>query len=202
MTNLRTIPTPADRARPGNANWQVDTAQSSAAFQAGSLWGLVPVRGDLGEVTGTLEWDGCDGRKRMAIAAAGLSGTREWDGSEGRGRIAIAAAGLSSGIRLRDHHLRGSDFFDVANHPEVVFDATEVLADGAAVQLRGELHVRGRRHPFATTANIRRVSTDRIELHATAPLDLDELGMTRGLLRMISAAVTADVRVVLQRVAS
>ena len=181
MTNkTSTIPTPADRTHSGAALWQIDPAQSSARFQAGSMWGLMPVRGRLGDVTGSLEWNG----------------------SEGRGRMAIAAGGLSSGIRLRDHHLRGSDFFDVANHPEVVFDATDVVADGAAVQLRGELHVRGRRHPFATTANVRRVGSDWIELRASAPLDLVELGMTRGLLRMVSAAVTADVRVVLQRVAS
>lgn len=181
MTNkTSTIPTPADRARAGTAHWQVDTAQSGARFEARSLWGLVPVRGDLGKVTGTLEWDG----------------------SEGRGRMAIAATGLSSGIRLRDRHLRGSDFFDVANHPEIVFDATQVLADGAAVQLRGDLHVRGHRHPLTTTATVRRVGRDRIELHASAPLDLVQLGMTRGLLRMVSAEVTADVRVVLQRAAS
>lgn len=180
MTSPRTIPTPAERACPGTATWQVDTERSSAAFQARSMWGLVPVRGTVGEVSGTLDWDG----------------------SEGRGRMAIAAAGLSSGIRLRDHHLRGSDFFDVANHPEVVFDAAEVIADGAAAQLRGELHVRGRRHPFTTTASVRRVGSDRIELHASAPLDLVELGMTRGLLRMVPAAVIADVRVVLRRVGS
>jgi polyisoprenoid-binding protein YceI len=180
MTSTQTMRTPADCPRPGAAKWQVDSAHSSAGFQAASLWGLVPVRGRVGEVDGSLEWDG----------------------SEGRGRMTIAATGLSSGIRLRDHHLRGSDFFDVANHPEVVFEATEVIADGAAVQLRGELHVRGRRHPFATTANVRRLGRDRIELQASAPLDLGELGMSRGLLRMVSAEVSADVRVVLRRVAT
>lgn len=179
MQTTLTIRTSAGGARLGTATWRVDTAQSSARFQAATLWGRVPVRGQVGEVTGFLEWSG----------------------SSGRGQIAIAAAGVSSGIRLRDHHLRGSDFFDVANHPEVVFDATEVVTDGAGVRLRGELEVRGRRHPFATTAILRRLDDDRIALEASATLDLDELGMSRGFLRMIPAAVTADVRVVLQRVA-
>jgi polyisoprenoid-binding protein YceI len=180
MTNPSTITPPAECARPAAAAWQVDPAQSRANFKAASLWGLVPVSGHLGEVGGTLEWNG----------------------SEGRGRMTIATAGLSSGIRLRDHHLRGKDFFDVGNHPEVSFDATEVVAEGAAVQLRGELDVRGRRHPFAVSASVRRVGTDRFELHATAPLDLAELGMSRGILRMVSSEVTADVRVVLRRVAA
>jgi len=162
------------------ATWHVDGAQSSAGFRAASVWGLVPVRGRLGEVTGSLEWDG----------------------SEGHGRMAIAVAELSSGIRLRDHHLRGRSFFDVARHPEVVFDVREVRSEAGALELRGELEVRGRRHPFVTTASVRRVSDDQLELKASAPLDLDELGMSRGLLRMVSAAVTADVRVSLRRAVS
>jgi polyisoprenoid-binding protein YceI len=114
----------------------------------------------------------------------------------------IATSELSSANRLRDHHLRSGDFFDVARHPEVSFDVSEIVVDGRAVRLQGELLIRGRRHAFACSATAIRLSQDRIALEAGATLDLDELGMSRGLLHMLRASVTADVRVVLQRVVS
>jgi polyisoprenoid-binding protein YceI len=159
--------------------WCVDQAASSARFQAATLWGRTSVRGEVGQIDGFLEWSG----------------------SSGRGQMSIAAGGISSGNRLRDHHLRGGGFFDVARHPEVTFDAAEVVTDGSGIWLHGELEVRGRRHPFSTSATVRRLGDDRTVLEAHATLDLDELGMSRGFLRMLPAAVTADVRVVLQRVA-
>jgi polyisoprenoid-binding protein YceI len=159
-------------------SWRVDPADTVARFAAATLWGRAPVTGQLGAVSGTLEWDG----------------------AVGQGHMAIATSGLSSGIKKRDHHLRSGDFFDVANHPEIRFDATEVLAEGGSVRLRGELLIRGRRHPLACKAAIKRLGKDRIALQASATFDLDELTMSRGFLRMLSAEVTADVRVVMQRV--
>ena len=65
--------------------------------------------------------------------------------------------------------------------------------------MRGDLLVRGNRHAFACAAAATQLDADRIALDATVAFDLDELGMSRGLLRMIPAEVTADVRVVLRR---
>ena len=67
------------------------------------------------------------------------------------------------------------------------------------VQIRGELLVRGTRHPLACTATATRLGPDRIALDAALALDVDELGISRGFLRMIPADVTADVRVVVRR---
>ena len=160
-----------------SATWSIDPSESAANFTGATLWGRVPVNGRLGEVSGQLEWDG----------------------ASGEGRLAIATTGLSSGIGLRDHHLRGRDFFAAQDHPEVEFDATEVVVDDSTVQLRGDLLVRGERHPFTCTAATTRLSDDRVALEASATLDLESLGMSRGLMRMVSANVTADVRVVIQR---
>jgi polyisoprenoid-binding protein YceI len=157
--------------------WRVDPHQSEARFAASTLWGAVPVTGRLGEVSGALAWDG----------------------AAGRGRMAVATATLSSGITLRDHHLRSRAFFHVAEHPEVTFEAHEVVADGGNVQLRGELLIRGHRHPFECTATVEAVGENRLVLATEAAFDLDELGMSRGLLRMIPAGVKASVRVVLKR---
>jgi polyisoprenoid-binding protein YceI len=159
------------------AIWRVDETDSVARFAAATLWGRAPVTGHLGNARGILEWDG----------------------TAGRGQLSIAAAGLSSGNRLRDHHLRGRDFFAIAEHPEIEFAATEFVVDRGDVHMRGELLVRGERHAFACAAAARRLGADRIALDTRVALDLDELGMSRGFLRMIPPEVTADLRVVLRR---
>jgi polyisoprenoid-binding protein YceI len=163
---------------PVAATWRVDPDQSVAHFSSATLWGRVPVSGRLGRLRGTLSWDGAGGR----------------------GRLAIATPGVSSGIKLRDHHLRSGAFFDVDNHPQVTFEAGEVvIAGGGRVQLRGALLVRGLRHPFECTAAVEALDENGVALEACAEFDLDELGMSRGLLRMIPARVRAGVRVVLER---
>lgn len=157
------------------ATWHIDPAQSSARFAAATLWGRIPVTGRLGEVSGTLTWDG----------------------TAGRGRMTIATPGLFSGIKVRDQHLRSRSFFHVREHQELAFDATEVVTEGAHVRLRGELVVRGRRHRFECRATTEALSHDRIALETDAAFDLDALGMSRGCLAMIPASVKATVRVVL-----
>ena len=162
---------------PVAATWRIDPDRSVARFTAATLWGRVPVSGQLGRLRGSLNWDG----------------------AQGHGRLAIATAGVSSGIELRDRHLRSGAFLDVANHPEITFEAGEVVVDGGRVRLTGELLVRGRRHPFACTAVVEALDESRVALETEAAFDLGELGMSRGLLRMIPAGVKAAVRVVLRR---
>jgi polyisoprenoid-binding protein YceI len=159
--------------------WRIDPDQSVARFAAATLWGRVPVTGQLGRLTGTLSWDE----------------------AAGRGRLAIATGGVSSGIKLRDHHLRSGAFFDVDNYPEVTFEAAQavVAADGGHVEIRGELLVRGHRPPFECTVAVEALDENRVALETEAAFDLNELGMSRGLFRMIPAGVKAAVRVVLRR---
>jgi|ERR1700733_12639411 len=91
-----------------SATWRVDEADSIARFAAATLWGRATVTGHLGNASGMLEWDG----------------------GAGRGQLTVTTSGLSSGNRLRDHHLRGSDFFAIADYPAVEFAATDVVVDG------------------------------------------------------------------------
>ena len=158
-----------------NTVWRVAPDQSAARFAAAAAWGRIPVTGHLGEIGGTLVWDG----------------------TTGRGRLTIATSELSSGINVRDHHLRSRAFFHVRKHPELTFDATDVVPEGDGVRLRGELVVRGRPHQFECLAVAEALEGDRIVLETEAAFDLEELGMSRGLLRMIPAGVSVGVRVVL-----
>ena len=83
--------------------WRIDPARSEARFAASTLWGHVGVVGTLGEVSGTLTWDG----------------------TRGHGEMEIATEGVSSGIGLRDRHLRSGEYFDVKRHPAIRFRSAE-----------------------------------------------------------------------------
>lgn len=165
---------------PASSSWRIEREHSAARFDARTLWGRVPVSGELGPTSGELTWHGTDGR----------------------GRLTIATGELSSGIGLRDHHLRSGAFFDAKRNPEITFEAHDVLIEQGVVRLTGEILVRGQRRDFTCTATLERIGEERIALETRADFNLDELGMSRGLLHMIPAQVTASVRVLLVRSAA
>jgi polyisoprenoid-binding protein YceI len=47
----------------------------------------------------------------------------------------------------RDAHIRSADFFDVENHPTMVFRSTSVKTDGADWTVEGELTIKGITRP-------------------------------------------------------
>jgi polyisoprenoid-binding protein YceI len=47
----------------------------------------------------------------------------------------------------RDAHIRSADFFDVENHPRMVFRSTGVRTDGADWLVEGELTIKGNTRP-------------------------------------------------------
>jgi polyisoprenoid-binding protein YceI len=79
-------------------------------------------------------------RSTMPDFAATL--TAAPDGSavlEGTGRVASV---VTQDPNLTGH-LQSPDFFDAERHPEVRFRSTEVVRDGEAVRVRGELTLKG-----------------------------------------------------------
>ena len=58
--------------------------------------------------------------------------------------VSIDTASVSSGVPKLDEHLRGSDFFDSANFPQMTFKSTDLVFDGERVrQARGTLTLLG-----------------------------------------------------------
>lgn len=57
--------------------------------------------------------------------------------------IVIQAASFDSRNEDRDNHVRGADFFDVENHPEITFDSTNVTASGETLSVTGDLTIKG-----------------------------------------------------------
>ena len=104
--------------------WRIDGSHSAATFSVRHLM-VSTVRGQLGRITGTLEYDGKDVRSIKAD-------------------ISIDVNAISTQNEGRDKHLRSPDFFDVPNHPNITFVSKRVEPGGdGKFKLVGDLTIRG-----------------------------------------------------------
>lgn len=104
--------------------WRLDGNHSAAHFSVRHLM-VSTVRGQLGRITGTLEYDGRDVNSIKAD-------------------VSIDVNGIDTQNENRDKHLRTADFFDAANHPAITFKSKRVEpgTDGQ-FKLIGDLTIRG-----------------------------------------------------------
>jgi polyisoprenoid-binding protein YceI len=108
----------------GPNQWRIDSSHSAANFSVRHMM-VSTVRGQLGVVSGTIEYDGKDVRSIKAD-------------------VVIDAKGISTQNVKRDEHLRSADFFDAANHPTITFKSKRVeTGSGGAFKLVGDLTIRG-----------------------------------------------------------
>jgi polyisoprenoid-binding protein YceI len=108
----------------GPNEWGIDANHSAANFSVRHLM-VSTVRGKLGRISGTLEYDGKDVRSIKAD-------------------VTIDVNAIDTQNEGRDKHLRSDDFFDVANHPNITFKSkrAEPGTDGT-FKLIGDLTIRG-----------------------------------------------------------
>ncbi|MFG2970578.1 MULTISPECIES: YceI family protein [unclassified Streptomyces] len=137
--------------------WQLDPTASAVALRHKTMWGLVTVKGTFAGVTG-----------RGEVAADGTA----------TGTLAIDAASLDTRNKKRDDHLRSADFFDAGNHPEITFAVRgAVRGAGDAVDVDGQLTVRGISRPQKITAKLVSADADGLTLEAEFTVDRNEFGM-------------------------
>ena len=119
--------TPAGRsAQPplGPNQWLVDPNHSAAGFSVRHLM-VTTVRGQLGPITGSIEYDGKDVRTIKAD-------------------VTIDVKGITTQNPNRDGDLRSPTFFDVAKYPTMTFKSKRVEpGTGGAFKLVGDLTIRG-----------------------------------------------------------
>ena len=103
--------------------WKIDSAHANASFAVRHMM-VSTVRGRLGTVNGTLEFDP-DNPENGVVD------------------VEIDAASIDTGIEDRDNHLRSADFLDVENHPTISFKSTraEITGDNEG-KVYGELTIR------------------------------------------------------------
>jgi polyisoprenoid-binding protein YceI len=156
-------------------DWALDPSRSTVALSSKSVWGLVAVKGTFRDVTG-----------EGTVSPAG----------EASGTITVAAASIDTKMGKRDTHLRSADFFDVDNHPHIVFQADQVQPTDAGVSVSGTLTVRGKTNPvtFEATASVH--DGNEIWLDAQVPVDRTDFGLTWNRLGMSAVHNTLTVHAV------
>lgn len=109
----------------GGNTWTVDTNHSSAGFSVRHLM-VSTVRGTLGPVKGTIEYDG----KSVESLKADIT---------------IDVSGVNTGNESRDRDLKSADgLFEVAKYPTVTFKSKRAVASGAGTfKLVGDLTIHG-----------------------------------------------------------
>lgn len=115
---MATVPSAAD-------TWQIDTAHSNATFSVTHLM-ISTVRGEFGDLTGTIEYDGKD------VASIKVDAT-------------VDVNTINTRNDRRDNHLKSDDFFDVANHPKITFKSKKATpgSKSGTFKLTGDLTIRG-----------------------------------------------------------
>jgi polyisoprenoid-binding protein YceI len=108
-------------------SWQLDPAHSQIAFAVKHMM-VTTVRGRFDRFQVDVDLDESDPTKSSVVAR-------------------IDAGSINTGMDARDQHLRGADFFDAAQYPEITFRSTRVERHGDDARVHGDLTIRGETRP-------------------------------------------------------
>ncbi len=113
-----------------SGDYTFDTAHSRVGFAARHAM-ISKVRGAFAEFDGTLHID-------------------VENPTQSRVTITIQATSVDTGNKMRDDHLRGNDFFDMDNHPEITFVSTDIeRTSDTEFTLVGDLTIKGTTKPVS-----------------------------------------------------
>ncbi len=177
MPNNSPVP-PATRGFE-QARWEVDRSHSSVSFTIRHM-AVATVAGAFDRFAGELETG------PAGLCAAG--GTVEVDS-------------LYTGERRRDEVLLGKGFLDVEGHPQIRFDSRRIQNARGAVQVDGELTIRGARREVILTGVVEPAAVgpgepQRLALSARGTISRSEFGVTGGgLLERVGAALSDQVKI-------
>jgi polyisoprenoid-binding protein YceI len=107
----------------GPNEWRIDAGHSAAGFAVKHNV-VSTVRGQLGRISGKIEWDGKDVKTIVAD-------------------VSIDVKAINSGSEGRDKDLRSPNFFDVEQYPNITFKSKRVEPQGAGkFKLIGDLTIK------------------------------------------------------------
>jgi polyisoprenoid-binding protein YceI len=158
--------------------WVLDPRKSSIRLKSRSVWGLAPVNGAFGEVSG--------------------NGTVYPDGAVS-GTVTVAAASIDTKNTRRDTHLRSADFFDSDNYPDITFTADGTRPSGQDAAVTGTLTVHGRTRPLCFDVAPSVQGDNEIWLDAQPRINRADFGLTWNPMGMVGVHNTLVIHAVFTR---
>jgi len=158
-------------------SWTLDPARSQVLLETRHTWGLLPLHGVFGQVTGT----------GTVTAAGQVTGT-----------LTVAAASIDTKNKMRDKDLRSAKVFDTANHPDITYTVDSIQPTGGGARVTGSLAVRGRTRPLSFDAKVS-ATADEVRLDAEVPVNRADFGLTYSPLRMAPMHNTIVIHAVFTR---
>jgi polyisoprenoid-binding protein YceI len=152
--------------------WQIDPAHSAAHFSVKHMM-VSTVRGTMGKVTGTIEYDGS--------SAAGI-----------KADVTVDVTGINTSNDSRDNDLRSPNFFDVAKYPTITFKSKRVDPAGQGkFKMIGDLTLHGVTKEVTfdvegPSAILKQPNGQRVGASATTTINRKDFGLAYS--RMIEAA--------------
>ena len=125
-----------------------------------------------GLTTGTWSFDPAHSEVGFSVRHAGISKVRgsfkDVDASltvgssleDSKITATIKTASFTSGDENRDGHVRGADFFDVEEYPEMTFASTSHSGSGETYEIHGDLTIRGITKPATFSLDFGGFGTD------------------------------------------
>ncbi|HTM22675.1 MAG TPA: YceI family protein [Kofleriaceae bacterium] len=158
--------------------WNFDTSHAEIGFTVRHMM-ISKVRGRFARWNGEIQLDEQD------LGASQLT-------------VRIDAASIDTNEDKRDAHLRSADFFDVDNHPQLVFTSKQVtdLGEGA-LRLTGDLTIRGVTREVDLDVQLEGKSKDpwgneRIGFSAQASINRKDFGLHWNALLETGGVVVGD----------
>jgi polyisoprenoid-binding protein YceI len=139
--------------------YNIDPAHSHIGFSVKHM-GIATVRGSFQNFQGTIE---------IAPPEVRVTGSAE-------------VTSIDTSNDQRDEHLRSSDFFEAASHPQITFDSTGVeLADGE-LTLTGDITIKGVTKSIVLKGELSENGVDpwgndRIGIDASGKIDRRDFGL-------------------------
>jgi polyisoprenoid-binding protein YceI len=142
--------------------WTLDTSHSEIAFTVRHA-GISKVRGQFKDAVATLDL-------AENVADSKINAT-------------IKTASFDSGDVNRDGHVRGEDFFDVEQFPEISFVSNGIVANGDSYELQGDLTIKGVTRAVALETEFNGVAVDpfgntRAGVSAATTISRKDFGLT------------------------
>jgi polyisoprenoid-binding protein YceI len=158
-------------------SWTLDPARSEVRLESRHTWGLLPVHGVFGQVTGN----------GTVTAAGQVTGT-----------LTVAAGSIDTKSKMRDKDLRSAKIFDIASHPDIIYTVDGMQPASGGVRVTGSLTVRDRTRPLSFDAKVSAAAGE-VQLDAELPVNRADFGLTYSPLRMASLKNTIIVHAVFTR---